>query len=83
MKDKLSVALVQTDLVWENPVLNRNLIEKKILNEKSKIDLFILPEMFTSGFTMHPKIVAESMQGDSIIWLKNFQKLKMLQFAEV
>ena len=29
MKDKLTVALVQTDLVWENPVLNRNLIEKK------------------------------------------------------
>ena len=76
MKDKLTVALVQTDLVWENPVLNRNLIEKKILNEKSKIDLFILPEMFTSGFTMHPKTVAESMEGDSIIWLKKLSKIK-------
>ncbi|MFQ3351600.1 MAG: omega-amidase [Candidatus Marivariicella framensis] len=76
MKDKLTVALVQTDLVWENPVLNRSLIEKKILNEKSKIDLFILPEMFTSGFTMHPKTVAESMQGDSIIWLKKLSKIK-------
>ena len=76
MKEKLIVALVQIDLVWENPKLNRNLIEKKILDEKSKIDLFILPEMFTSGFTMDPKTVAESMQGDSIIWLKKLSKTK-------
>ena len=46
MKDKLTVALVQTDLVWENPVLNRSLIEKKILNEKSKIDLFITGNVY-------------------------------------
>ena len=70
MKEKLIVALLQVDLIWENPPLNRSSIERKILEEKSKVDLFILPEMFTSGFTMKPQKVSETMDGESIIWLK-------------
>jgi len=76
MKEKLSVGLVQIDLVWENPSLNRKIIEKKILEEQSDIDLFVLPEMFTSGFTFNPKNIAESMQGETIIWLKQLSKIK-------
>ena len=76
MKEKLIVALLQIDLIWENPSSNRSSIEKTILKEKSKVDLFILPEMFTSGFTMNPKTVSEFMEGESIIWLKKLSKVK-------
>lgn len=76
MKEKLIVALLQVDLIWENPPLNRSSIERKILEEKSKVDLFILPEMFTSGFTMKPQKVSETMDGESIIWLKGLSKIK-------
>ncbi len=76
MKGKLTVGLVQIDLAWENPDLNRKLIEKNILEEEAKVNLFVLPEMFTSGFTMKPKRVSESMQGATINWLKQLSKKK-------
>ena len=46
----ITVATVQTDLIWESPELNRKDIEKQ-LNAINSVDLIILPEMFTTGFT--------------------------------
>lgn len=69
--DTLSLALVQTDLLWENPAKNREHILKKIETINSSVDLIILPEMFTSGFTMNPGQVAEYMGGETVTWLKN------------
>jgi predicted amidohydrolase len=69
--DALSLAIVQTDLVWENPAKNRERIFKKFETINSIVDLIILPEMFTSGFTMNPFQVAEHMDGETVIWLKN------------
>ena len=66
----LKIALIQTDLVWENPKQNKNNIDKKIDAISQKIDLIILPEMFTTGFTMNPYDFAETMDGEVIIWLK-------------
>lgn len=40
------------------------------------VDLIVLPEMFASGFTMNPKIVAETMQGETIAWLQHLAKAK-------
>lgn len=68
MKDTLKIALVQTSLIWEDPQANRNLLEEKI-RRISKADIVVLPEMFTTGFTMQPSVVAESMQGETINWL--------------
>jgi len=51
MQKHLTIALVQTDLVWENPKQNKNNINKKIEAISEKMDLIILPEMFTTGFT--------------------------------
>jgi predicted amidohydrolase len=77
MKDTLKIALVQTPLIWEDPQANRNLLEEKI-QEISKADIVVLPEMFTSGFTMNPQQVAESMQGETINWLlKLSEELQM------
>lgn len=72
----MKVAILQTDLVWENPIYNRLTIESKVLSSDKKFDLLVLPEMFTSGFTMNPERVAETMQGETIQWLKSLSKQK-------
>ena len=61
-------------LSWENPSENRALLQNKINAILQKVDLIVLPEMFTSGFTMNPKSVAETMQGATISWLKEVAK---------
>lgn len=67
---ELKVALVQTNLVWEHPAENRKQLTAKINAISEEVDIIVLPEMFTSGFTMHPENVAETMEGETITWLK-------------
>ena len=76
MENKLTlkVALIQSDLVWENPTENRNRFEEKINAISSDIDLIILPEMFSTGFTMNASEVAETMEGETIVWMKQIAK---------
>ena len=70
------IALLQTNLFWENPAENRKSIEKQLIDVNELVDLIVLPEMFTSGFTMNPKAVAETMQGETITWLQKIAKEK-------
>ena len=72
----MKIAVFQTKLAWENPTVNRKFIEEYFLNEDEPFDLFILPEMFTSGFTMNPSAVAEPMDGETMTWLKGLAKAK-------
>ena len=66
----MKTALIQSSLYWENPKQNRDYFEKKINQINDDIDLIVLPEMFTSGFTMTPANVSETMQGETVTWLK-------------
>ena len=70
----MKIALLQTNLSWENPCKNRDLLQCKINAISQYVDLFVLPEMFTSGFTMHPKNIAETMEVETILWLKDLAK---------
>ncbi|SFC86250.1 amidohydrolase [Algibacter pectinivorans] len=70
MKKDLKIALIQTDLAWENPDQNRVNFTKKIKNISEDVDIIVLPEMFTSGFTMNASAVAETMDGKTVTWLK-------------
>ena len=72
----MKVALIQCLLVWENPQANRNNFEEKINAISEIVDLIVLPEMFTTGFTMNPIKVAETMQGKTILWLQSLAKAK-------
>ena len=72
----MNVALIQTDIIWENPSENRKNLEEKIKALNESIDLIVFPEMFTSGFTVHPNLVAETMNGVTVLWLKNIAKTK-------
>jgi predicted amidohydrolase len=72
----MKIALFQYSLFWENPIANRNYFEEKIITITEKVDLIVLPEMFTTGFTMNPEAVAETMDGETIVWLQSLAKAK-------
>ena len=74
----MKIAMIQAPLVWENPKINRTYFEEKINSLSEEIDLVVLPEMFSTGFTMHPEKVAETMDGETILRLKNLAKAKNL-----
>lgn len=66
----LTVSLIQTNLHWENKAANLAMLEEKIMGIKEKTELVILPEMFSTGFSMRPEILAETMDGETIQWMK-------------
>lgn len=68
----MKTALIQFDTIWEDKQTNLEYVQNKILNLPNDIDLVVLPEMFTTGFTMNPEIVAEEEQEET---LKTIQKL--------
>ena len=74
MKTELNVALIQTDLLWEQPQANRKHIETYFEQLTSNTDVVFLPEMFSTGFTMRPELVAESMSGVTIQWMKQWSE---------
>jgi len=72
----MKIALIQSSLSWENPKANRNHFEEKINALAEKVDLIMLPEMFSTGFTMNPEAVFETMEGETILWLQSVAKDK-------
>ena len=70
----MEIILIQAPLIWENPQSNRDYFETKLRQITSVVNLIVLPEMFTSGFTMNPERVAESMDGVTILWLQALAK---------
>lgn len=69
----LRIALIQANLVWENPAANRAHLEE-LFKQIVKTDLIILPEMFTTGFSMNAAALAETMQGETMDWLAQQSK---------
>jgi omega-amidase len=67
----LTITTVQTNLFWENKKANLNQLEEKIDSIPESTEIVILPEMFTTGFSMQPSLLAETMDGDSIQWMKD------------
>ncbi len=72
----MKIALIQTSLTWENPIENRSHLSQKMNGFMEDVDLIVLPEMFSSGFTMNPKNIAETMQGETVSWLQHTAKAK-------
>ncbi len=70
ISNKIKIALIQTELIWENPQRNRDNISEKIGQIKEPVNLIILPEMFSTGFTMHPQVISETMQGETVKWMQ-------------
>lgn len=70
----MNIAIYQLDITWGNPEENLNKIQKTIIEIDGKCDLLILPEMFTTGFTINPTAIAEKMDGKSASVLKCFSQ---------
>jgi len=72
----MRITTIQYDIVWEDKVTNLKNLTSKINTIQS--DVIVLPEMFTTGFTMTPKPLAESMTGKTIQWMKEIALTKDL-----
>ena len=66
----LKVTIIQANLHWENIDKNLEMFSQKILSVKEETDLIVLPEMFSTGFTMNNKPLAENMNGKTFGWMK-------------
>lgn len=66
----LTITLLQTNLFWEDPVANRVMLNEKISQIDPTTQILILPEMFSTGFSMEPERLAETMQGPTVEWMK-------------
>lgn len=81
MQDTLKIAFIQSELVWESPKQNRQNFEEKIEAITVSVDLILLPEMFTTGFTMNASEHAEAMDGKSVRWMQKMAALKNTAIA--
>jgi predicted amidohydrolase len=67
----LTVTIIQANLHWENKEANLQMFSEKIKSLREKTEVVILPEMFSTGFSMKPEMLAEKMDGGTIQWMKN------------
>ncbi|MEQ8152494.1 MAG: amidohydrolase [Smithellaceae bacterium] len=72
----LTVTLIQTQLVWEDIDANLAALDKKIDDISETTDVIILPETFTTGFTMNASKVAEPMSGSAVSWIVHKSRQK-------
>jgi omega-amidase len=72
----LKVALLQASLIWQNAEQNRIHFSQKTNAIKENIDLIVLPEMFTTGFSMQPEEISETMQGETVKWMQKLASEK-------
>ena len=70
----LRISLVQTPLAWHDPAANRAALEQIVAPLAHQTDLVVLPEMFTTGFTMAPREVAEPADGATLEWLRGLAR---------
>lgn len=66
----LTLTIIQPNLYWENKEANLRMLEDKLRRMEEKTEIIILPEMFSTGFSMSPKEFAENMDGETVGWMK-------------
>ncbi|MDP2114969.1 MAG: amidohydrolase [Bacteroidota bacterium] len=69
-QELLNIAVLQLDLVWENPSANLAKIDELLQKINTNTDVVFLPEMFTTGFSMNVSELAETMEGETVQWMK-------------
>lgn len=74
----LTITTIQTKLHWENKAVNLLMLEDKIGSIKEKTEIVVLPEMFSTGFSMKPKELAETMDGETVQWMKRIAATKKI-----
>src|SRR5215210_5802122 len=70
MTANLRVTMIQSDLAWQDPAANRHALATHFRGLQGHTDLIVLPEMFSTGFTMNAASFAETMDGPTVGWLR-------------
>ncbi|MBL7694427.1 MAG: amidohydrolase [Ferruginibacter sp.] len=70
----LTVTTIQTNLHWEEKSANLRMLEEKIAAIEERTELVVLPEMFSTGFSMKPSELAEDMEGETMAWMKRVSR---------
>ena len=66
----LTVSFVQTALHWHDAAANRAALDQHLAQLTGPTDLIVLPEMFTTGFSMEARTQAETMASPTVAWLR-------------
>jgi len=80
MKNSLNITLIQTSLFWENVEKNLSHFDK-LISEISETDIILLPEMFNTAFCPKSNHLAETMEGETVSWMKEIAKNKKSAIA--
>lgn len=78
MDQELIITIIQTNLKWEDKQANLHMLEQKIGSIKEKTEIVVLPEMFSTGFSMRPEQLAETMEGETLQWMKRIASAKKI-----
>lgn len=70
-QNDLRVTLIQADLFWEDVEANLSYFERVIHSLGGKTDLIVLPEMFATGFSLEPELLAQGMDGTVVEWMRS------------
>ncbi|MCK6616037.1 MAG: amidohydrolase [Cyclobacteriaceae bacterium] len=70
MNQKLKITLIQSNLYWEEVASNLSMFEEKIWAIGQETDVIVLPEMFSTGFTMNAAKLAEPMNMTTFKWMR-------------
>lgn len=74
MSSQLHITLIQPDIVWEDKAANLGHYETMLAAISGPRHVVVLPEMFSTGFSMAPERLAEPMSGSSVLWMKAMAK---------
>ena len=74
----LTITTIQTELKWEDKTANLKHFEAKIEALREPTEVVILPEMFSTGFSMQPKRLAETMDGPTVRWMQEIAAWKKI-----
>lgn len=74
----LTITTIQTNLHWEDKAANLQMLEQKISSIKEKTEIVVLPEMFSTGFSMKTETLAETMEGETVQWMKRMAAEKKI-----
>lgn len=70
----LKISSIQCNQIWEDRQGNFICFEELLKDVQSPVDIIVFPEMFQTSFTMNVEKLAETMDGESMNWLKNKAK---------
>lgn len=70
----LNISLIQADIIWEDKLANLKQYEAAIAGISDKKEVVVLPEMFSTGFSMNTSGMAETMDGSTVEWMKAIAK---------